>query len=64
MFKIVRKAAGVSVWAQVEDLLVAHRELLGMNEARWLIDPEEPREAKDSKDPKDAAKEGVDVVAG
>jgi hypothetical protein len=57
MFKIVRKAAGVSVWAQVEDLLVAHRELLGMNDARWLVDPEEP------KDPKDAAKEGVDAAA-
>jgi hypothetical protein len=53
----VRKAAGVSVWAQVEDLLVAHRELLGMNDARWLVDPEEP------KDPKDAAKEGVDAAA-
>lgn len=39
MFKIVRKATGVSAWSQVEDLLVAHRELLGMNDARWLPPP-------------------------
>ncbi|KAM0711508.1 hypothetical protein Q7P35_000874 [Cladosporium inversicolor] len=43
MFKIVRNATGVSAWSQVEDLLVAHRELLGMNDAKWLIDPEEPK---------------------
>ena len=36
MFRVVRKATGVSTWPQVEDLLVAHRELLGMNDARWL----------------------------
>ncbi|GAB7335371.1 hypothetical protein MBLNU13_g07752t1 [Cladosporium sp. NU13] len=39
MFKIVRKATGVSAWSQVEDLLVAHRELLGMNDSRWLPPP-------------------------
>ena len=44
MFKIVRKATGVSAWSQVEDLLVAHRELLGMNDARWLPPPEEEEE--------------------
>ena len=36
MFKVVRKATGVSTWSQVEDLLVAHRELLGMVDARWM----------------------------
>jgi hypothetical protein len=36
MFRVVRKATGVSSWPQVEDLLVAHRELLGMVDARWL----------------------------
>jgi hypothetical protein len=51
MFKIVRKATGVSAWSHVEDLLVAHRELLGMNDDRWLVDPEAP------------AKEGVDDAA-
>jgi hypothetical protein len=51
MFKIVRKATGVSAWSHVEDLLVAHRELLGMNDDRWLVDPEAP------------AKEGVNDAA-
>jgi hypothetical protein len=36
MFRVVRKATGVSTWMQVEDLLVAHRELLGMTDDRWL----------------------------
>jgi hypothetical protein len=52
MFKIVRKATGVSAWSHVEDLLVAHRELLGMNDDRWLVDPEAQ------------VKEGVDGAAG
>ena len=47
MFKIVRKATGVSAWSQVEDLLLAHRELLGMNDARWLSSPP-VEEEKDS----------------
>lgn len=47
MFKIVRKATGVSAWSQVEDLLVAHREVLGMNDARWLpVDDEEDKDAQ------------------
>ena len=47
MFKIVRKAKGVSAWSQVEDLLVAHRELLGMNDARWLpVDDKDDKEAQ------------------
>jgi hypothetical protein len=52
MFKIVRKATGVSAWSQVEDLLVAHRELLGVGDARWMVDPEDDKgkegDAKDT----------------
>ena len=57
MFKIVRKATGVSAWSQVEDLLVAHRELLGVNDARWMVDPEENKDQEGDAKDKDAATE-------
>ena len=57
MFKIVRKATGVSAWSQVEDLLVAHRELLGVGDARWMVDPEEDKGEEGDAEDKDAATE-------